>query len=286
MELLKAIIGGLIGAAIGAAVWAGIAHYANYEIGIVAWGIGVLAGVGVRLGAGDRLTGSTGALAVLIAVLGIGVGKYAAISLAFGSATTTRTSEDAISGIADQIVHERQRDGGRVRFPAGIDAETAWGMDEFPEHIWREAKERHEQLSATRQEELRMHPFLANPDYVLSYLADAVAEEWEAEGRVLDWPALEADRTPAYPEEYPPVVWREAADQWEAMTDVERGQFKQEVLDFEDQMRDRFVQDVGGQLKWQAFLDSFNFFDLLWLFLAVASAWKLGSGEAQSIGEA
>ncbi|MFG0253334.1 MAG: hypothetical protein ACF8NJ_10725 [Phycisphaerales bacterium JB038] len=286
MDLFKALFGGLIGAAIGAGIWAAIAHYGNYEIGIVAWGIGVLAGVGVRLGAGERLTGTTGALAVLIAVIGIAVGKYSAVSLAFGATVRTQTPEDAVSGLAQQIVYERELEGGRVRFPSGVDPEMAWGESDFPDPIWREAEARYEQLPASAQDELQSYPFLANPDYVISYVADDIAAEWEDEGRQLDWPALEMDREPAYAEDYPPAVWQEALDQWEAMTDTERRDFKQDVLAYEDAMYERYVQDVGAQVKWQAFLASFSIFDLLWVFLAVASAWKLGTGEAQSIGEA
>lgn len=74
---LSATIAGLGAAAVGASVWAAIAYYADYELGFVAWGIGVAVGFAIA-----RIAGASGmpaqAIAVICALLGIAGGKYAA----------------------------------------------------------------------------------------------------------------------------------------------------------------------------------------------------------------
>ncbi|MCK4871713.1 MAG: hypothetical protein KAS72_03205 [Phycisphaerales bacterium] len=279
MPLIKGIIGGVIGATIGAAMWAAISYYTNYEVGIVAWGIGVLAGIGVRIGAGESLSGTTGILAAVIAILGVVGGKYTAVSVQIDSFMGGGDRTLVVSCIADEIVYERESNGGSVRFPTGVNPNNAYGPEEYPDHIWMEAQHRYDSLPVEEQEALKGHPFLANPDYVFSYLADSVAEEWEAQGRQLDWPELDSDRTPAREQEYPAQVWQEAENRWQDMTEQEHKQFEAGVLAYEDQLLAEMVGSVGSQVKRDAFVQSFDLFDLLWLGLAVVSAWKLGTGQ-------
>ena len=49
MKFAKWGLGGLVGGAIGAAIWAGIVYAIHVEIGWLAWGVGALVGLGVRL---------------------------------------------------------------------------------------------------------------------------------------------------------------------------------------------------------------------------------------------
>lgn len=74
-----AIVGGIAAALIGAAVWAGIAIAADLEIGILAWGLGVLTGYGVVLLGRGR--GSSYALiAAACALFSVFMGKYFAVA--------------------------------------------------------------------------------------------------------------------------------------------------------------------------------------------------------------
>lgn len=79
--LVGCVCGGLIGGAIGAGVWAGIALATGYELGFIAWAIGALTGIGVRVGSGGDDGPLLGGLAVLIAFASIGIGKAASIYL-------------------------------------------------------------------------------------------------------------------------------------------------------------------------------------------------------------
>ncbi len=80
-SLLLALAAGLVAAVIGGVLWGLIVKWANYEVGIVAWAIGFLAGTAVvtvtRGARGSALQG----IAVASALLGILIGKY--LSFAF-----------------------------------------------------------------------------------------------------------------------------------------------------------------------------------------------------------
>jgi hypothetical protein len=75
-SLLLAVAAGLGAAAVGGVAWGLIVKWSEYEIGIVAWGIGFLAGAAVvaatRGGKGPALQ----VVAVVSALFGILLGKY------------------------------------------------------------------------------------------------------------------------------------------------------------------------------------------------------------------
>lgn len=69
-------LAGLAGATLGAAVWAAITAATGLEIGFAAVGVGLLAGLGVKLGARGKRGGYLPHLAVAIALLGLVLAKY------------------------------------------------------------------------------------------------------------------------------------------------------------------------------------------------------------------
>jgi hypothetical protein len=75
-SLLPAMIGGGLAAVAGGLIWGLIAVTTGYEIGWIAWGVGVLAGAGVVMFAGGRKGLPLQLIAVTSAVLGILIGKY------------------------------------------------------------------------------------------------------------------------------------------------------------------------------------------------------------------
>jgi hypothetical protein len=68
------VLGSIIGAVLGAATWCLIAVLTNYEVGIIAWVLGGLAGLGMALGYRQART-AAGITAAVIAVLGIAGAK-------------------------------------------------------------------------------------------------------------------------------------------------------------------------------------------------------------------
>ena len=80
-SLLPAVAAGLVAAIVGGVVWGLIVKISDYEVGIVAWGIGFVAGTAVvfatRGGKGPHLQ----VIAVVSALVGVLLGKY--LSYAF-----------------------------------------------------------------------------------------------------------------------------------------------------------------------------------------------------------
>jgi hypothetical protein len=74
--LAPAALAGLVAAIVAGIVWGLIVKATNYEIGIAAWGVGLLAGWGVHLAAGRRIRPELAGVAVIAALLGIFLGKY------------------------------------------------------------------------------------------------------------------------------------------------------------------------------------------------------------------
>jgi hypothetical protein len=80
-SLLPAIAAGLVAAIVGGIAWGLIVKISDYEVGIVAWGIGFIAGTAVVLATRGAKGPRLQAIAVVSALLGILLGKY--LSYAF-----------------------------------------------------------------------------------------------------------------------------------------------------------------------------------------------------------
>lgn len=99
------IIGALIAAIIGGAAWAVIVALTDYELGIVAWAVGGLAGYVVATLANKQITAAHQLTAVIASLLGILLGKYftvgyiytESISGIFGSEVMTVFQENLSS---------------------------------------------------------------------------------------------------------------------------------------------------------------------------------------------
>lgn len=74
------LVGAMVGAVIGAAVWAGIAQASGMELGIIAWAVGGLAGLGALLGGGAPAA-PLQTLAAIWAVAGLVLAKYGMVAL-------------------------------------------------------------------------------------------------------------------------------------------------------------------------------------------------------------
>lgn len=76
--LLRGLVGGLAAAVVGGLAWGLTVSATDYEIGFLAWGIGLLAGAAVVAASGGERGRSLQAVAVLCGALGIVLGKYLA----------------------------------------------------------------------------------------------------------------------------------------------------------------------------------------------------------------
>lgn len=212
--MLKPLAGALVGGAVGAGVWAAVAYFANLEIGWIAWGVGVLAGLGARLAAPERLSLQTGVAAALIAVVSVAGGKYLSVHLALERAL-------ADAGVGD--------DGA-----------------------------------------------LVDDELATSYFADEVVMEHMQAGEPVRWPGGVVPENPCEEREYPRDVWAEAAERYAALSPQERTQYKAELTTGIQAS----LREFRSEAQQAGFRESFGMLDLLFVALAIGSAFKLGSGEA------
>lgn len=210
--MIKGVAAAVIAGIAGAAVWAAVSHYTGYEVGFIAWGVGLVVGIAMMAGAGNSAGAQTGVLAAIIAVAAVLGGKYATVHLDLQEFT----SEMEASGF------------------------------EISEH-----------------------------DLLVQH-ADEVVAEWEAEGRRLAWPEGMTVDEAWEVEDYPPDVWAEAEQRWEALGP----QAQQAALaQYEQETREAFAS-FAETARDEVFLESFSLFDLLWFGLAVLTAFKVGSASA------
>jgi len=164
MNVIKMAMGGAAAGLIGAAIWAAIGYFTGLEIGWIAWGIGMLVGIGVRVVGSQEIAyfdktqrkmvrssvGAEGPLAgmvaAVLAVVSVLAGKYALVHLflAAPAASLEEYLEDdtMISAIADEVVVEYESQGRAVSWPAGVNPEEAYERADYPPEIWTAAESR------------------------------------------------------------------------------------------------------------------------------------------------
>jgi hypothetical protein len=177
MSLLKMVFGGAVAGLIGAAIWAAIGYFTGLEIGWIAWGIGMLVGVGVRVVGSQEVAvfdkvqrkmvrsrvGAegpvAGMVAAVLAVVSVLAGKYALVQLFLSEPATSLQDyledEAMISSIADQIVVEQESAGRTVSWPSGVSADEAYEEADYPPEIWTEAESRWSALPAEERERFK-----------------------------------------------------------------------------------------------------------------------------------
>jgi len=202
----KAVLSGVVAGLIGAAIWGGITYATGVEIGWIAWGVGGLVGLAVRLGASGDEGATHGFIAAVIALASIVAGKFLAVYLFVASLPPfdiPTSPQNMIVGYALDICDERAAKGKPVRFAPGMDAGKASKAEDFPKDVWQEASKQWDKLGADGQQ-----------------------------------------------------------------AEIKK---RQEIM----RQASQFLQ---GELRTRGFWASFSAFDLLWGFLAVATAFRLASG--------
>lgn len=166
MNIGRGIIGGVLGGLIGAVIWAAISYFTGYEIGWIAWGLGGLVGLGCVLAA--KSTGKLlGAAAVVITLLSILAGKYAAVHFGIRSEIGSeqevlqnalaeiQLDEVVVSYLADEIIQQRQANGENIQWPSGVNPQEASQKSDYPPDVWSQASSRWEGFSPQEKEQYR-----------------------------------------------------------------------------------------------------------------------------------
>jgi len=85
---VSGLFGWVIGGTIGAAIWVAVGYFSGFEVGWIAWGVGVLSGMGVAAvaSANGEADSSSGITAAVISILAVLAGKYAVVHLVIDQA--------------------------------------------------------------------------------------------------------------------------------------------------------------------------------------------------------
>jgi hypothetical protein len=201
----RTVVAGLVAAVVGGAVWALIVLVTGYEVGYVAWGVGLLVGFAMARATGMRSKGLAMTAAGL-AVVGLLVGKYLILEVSLGS------------GLAAEVQNDPQ-----LMMQAAV-----FRLEETSS------------LPKSVQQEL-----------------NALTEE----------------------DTLPDALWGEmmaaAMLHLESLNDAEREAL---AVDFTTAI-------MGGLTTGDRWSASFSGFDLLWIFLAVSTAWRMMSGKHEETAE-
>lgn len=156
-------LGGLLGGLIGAVAWALIRGHLNFELGIVAWGVGLLAGAGVYIGSRGRGGTVAGAFAALVALVCVAAGKWGGAAIVAerlsGEASRFDAAHMELSHLADEIAWEWEGEQGRaLEWPADMDADIAvsdyaYWPDGYPIDVQQEARRRWEALTPEERQD-------------------------------------------------------------------------------------------------------------------------------------
>lgn len=162
MRLGQQILGGVIGGVMGAGAWVAIVHFTGYEVGFVAWGIGLLVGLGAMTMSGGRSTALGAVAAGLIALVAVLGGKA---GMAYLQVDEIRAQlgldgrvgkEMSLTAIAQDVQKEFTAQGLPMddQWPKGVlkkDDPRAF----YAPQVWAEAERRWNDLSPSQQMAMR-----------------------------------------------------------------------------------------------------------------------------------
>lgn len=246
-----------VGAAIGGAIWFGVAMATEYEIGWIAWGLGGMAGFGMHVGY-RKSNGMAGVIAAGVSVAAILLAKVAIFHFVtqplFDSFSDEGVGVEAvrsrvIEAVTDEILEQR-----------GYSWDDDMDEEAF-DAAWEEAeREATVQVRAMSDEQLRARDIELMRETVVIPIADEILEE-----RGITY---EDD-----PEAYQAAqedAKEEARKRVEAMSD-------EEVRERWQTMREEVAQAFTDAVRGSFFEVMFGWMDLLFVGLAVVTAFKLGA---------
>lgn len=111
-------------------------------------------------------------------------------------------------------------------------------------------------------------------DQAIRYLAKSLVSEYETQGRTLTWPAGKDKDNAREAADFPKDLWDDASKRWQGMGPGEQASYRANV----EQYVKGFVEQKMGEKEQEEFLNTFSLFDILWAFLAIGTAFRLGSG--------
>jgi hypothetical protein len=106
-SLLRGTFFSFLAAMLGAIIWAVLAYFTNREFGIVAWGLGGLAGLGMALGHEDDDGTFAGIIAAFMSLVGIVAAKVFIVIILIAAAVSTIVNELPLGESMDAVESQR-----------------------------------------------------------------------------------------------------------------------------------------------------------------------------------
>ncbi|MBC7772991.1 MAG: hypothetical protein H7210_10885 [Pyrinomonadaceae bacterium] len=134
-----------------------------------------------------------------------------------------------------------------------------------------------EQMNVAADSELNSYQY--TDEDLKEHLAGKIVAEKLAAGQDIAWRNGADEDQAEWPQDYPVEIAAEAGKQFAKLSTQERTTQKTAI---EQEVRasiQEFSKTYKPTLQWELFKASFGLFDLLWIGLAVASAYRIGSSE-------
>lgn len=119
-------------------------------------------------------------------------------------------------------------------------------------------------------------------EYVVSFLADTVAEELTLGGDGVDWPPGVAPGTGSTRADYPRNVWAEAEARWAALSDQEKEGRREDATAATRANVTEQLPEIRAAIKAGAFFGSFGGMDLVFFALAMVTAYQMAGGTGKT----
>lgn len=120
-----------------------------------------------------------------------------------------------------------------------------------------------------------------NDEQAQGYIANQLVREYEEAGKPLKWPDGKDQETAEEEKDYPPDLWKDMQSRWAQMSPKEQ-------QDYRAQIKASFMGELQGASAGIAGAGAFedlSAWDGLWAILALASAFRIGSGAASTSGD-
>jgi len=114
-------------------------------------------------------------------------------------------------------------------------------------------------------------------DNVIMTFADELVNERTARGQSVVFPGGKTQETAISQADFPPEIWQQAAQKWQALGPAEQ---EKRLAERREEIN-QWKAIVGNPIA-PPFSETFSLFDALWFFLAAGTAYKLGHGNIAS----
>jgi len=118
-------------------------------------------------------------------------------------------------------------------------------------------------------------------EFMIADIADEVAVERAEQGDAIEWPEFDESGS-GFADIYPAEIWAEAKSRWTALSESEKQHLRDEALQAETEVDD--VIQHGTTVK--VFIQSFGLLDIVFLGLAVVTAFQIAASRKFSEADA